>query len=301
MHCTGEPASTRSWLSAALAAATIVAAACGGGAGPGASVATTAPAGAASAAPTETATGLLAQVKSRGVLRVANPQTSPPYSFRDEKNEVVGFDVDLANDLIKRLGIPRLEFIQGTFATFIPGLQSDKWDVVIAGQAITEERKLQVDFSLPYRVSTTTIFVPQGNTSIKSLDDLKGKRIAVPAGASDVKTAEAVPNAEVKTYENATLALTDVGLGRADAYLGSRFVGLYLAQKNGIKVQPAPTAIGLEENAISFKKGETSLQTAIDKAIRAMAADGTLTTISKRWFGQSEDMASEVKKLKVWQ
>lgn len=296
MQRTGHPASPRPWLSIALVAATIIAAACGGG-GTGAPVATTAP----SAAATDTATGLLAQVKARGVLRVANPQTSPPYSFRDDKNEVAGFDVDLANDLIKRLGIPKLEFIQGTFATFIPGLQSDKWDVVIAGQAITEERKLQVDFSLPYRVSTTTIFVPQGNTTIKSLDDLKGKRIAVPAGASDVKTAEGVPGAEVKTYENATLALTDVGLGRADAYLGSRFVGLYLAQKNGIKVQPAPTAIGLEENAISFKKGETSLQSAIDKALRAMAADGTLTTISKRWFGPTEDMAAEVKKLKAWQ
>lgn len=300
MQRTGHSASPRPWLSIALVAATIVAAACGGG-GTGAPVATTAPTSAASAAPTETATGLLAQVKSRGVLRVANPQTSPPYSFRDDKNEVAGFDVDLANDLIKRLGIPKLEFIQGTFATFIPGLQSDKWDVVIAGQAITEERKLQVDFSLPYRVSNVTIFVPQGNTTIKSLDDLKGKRIAVPAGASDVKTAEGVPGAEVKTYENATLALTDVGLGRADAYLGSRFVGLYLAQKNGIKVQAAPAVLGLEENAISFKKGETSLQTAIDKALRAMAADGTLTTISKRWFGQTEDMAAEVKKLKVWQ
>lgn len=299
MHRTRH-SSQRPWLSIALVAATIVAAACGGG-GTVAPAATTAPTTVGSAAPTETATGLLAQVKSRGVLRVANPQTSPPYSFRDEKNEVAGFDVDLANDLIKRLGIPKLEFIQGTFATFIPGLQSDKWDVVIAGQAITAERKLQVDFSLPYRVSNVTIFVPQGNTTIKSLEDLKGKRIAVPAGSSDVKTAEGVPGAEVKTYENATLALTDVGLGRADAYLGSRFVGLYLAQKNGIKVQAAPAALGLEENAISFKKGETSLQTAIDRALRAMAADGTLTSISKKWFGQTEDMAAEVKKLKGWQ
>lgn len=300
MYRIGPSPSSRSWLTLALVA-TIVAAACGGTGAGAPSAATTAPAAAASAAPIEAATGLLAQVKARGVLRVANPQTSPPYSFRDDKNEVAGFDIDLANDLVKRLGIPRVEFIQGTFATFIPGLQSDKWDVVIAGQAITEERKLQVDFSLPYRVSTTTIFVPQGNTTIKSLADLAGKRIAVPAGASDVKTAEAVPGAQVKTYENATLALTDVGLGRADAYLGSRFVGLYLAQKNGIKVQPAPTAIGLEENAISYKKGETSLQKEIDKALRAMATDGTLTTISKRWFGPTEDMAAEVKKLKAWQ
>lgn len=294
---------SRSWLGVGLAV--LITAACGGAGTPAASptaVTASAAATAATAPTAAAATGgrLLEQVKAKGVLRVANPQTSPPYSLRDEKNEVVGFDVDMANDLVKRLGIPKVEFIQGTFDTFIPGLQSDKWDVVIAGQAITEERKLQVDFSLPYRVSTVTIFVHQDNTTIKSLDDLRGKRIAVPTGSSDLKTAQGVQGAEVKTYENATLALTDVSLGRADGYLGSRFVGLYLAQKAGLKVKATAANIGLEQNAMSFKKGETAFKAEVDKAIRAMAADGTLTSISKKWFGPTEDMATEVKKIPGW-
>ncbi len=244
-------------------------------------------------------TGVLAQVKSRGVLRVANPQTSPPYSLRDEKNELVGFDVDMANELVKRMGIPRVEFIQGTFETFIPGVQTDKWDIVIAGQAITEERKHQVDFSIPYRVSGVSIFVNQADTAIKTLDDLKGKRIAIPAGAAQLKMAQGVPNAEIKSYENATLALADVGLGRADGYLGSRFVGLYLAEKNNLKVKPTEAVLEIEQNAMSFKKGEAALKAAVDQAIRSMAADGTLTAISKKWFGPSEDMAAEIRKLGV--
>jgi L-cystine transport system substrate-binding protein len=251
------------------------------------------------AAPAASGGGVLDQVKTRGLLRVSNPQTSPPYSLRDEKNELVGFDVDFANELIKRMGIPKIEFIQGTFETFIPGVQTDKWDIVIAGQAITEERKQQVDFSLPYRMSGVSIFVNQTNDSIKTLDDLKGKRIALPAGAAQLKMAEGVAGAEIKTYENATLALTDVGLGRADGYLGSRFVGAYLAEKNGIKVKPTPTVLEVEQNAMSFKKGESALKAEVDKAVRAMLSDGTITTLSKKWFGASEDMAVELKKIGV--
>jgi cystine transport system substrate-binding protein len=205
----------------------------------------------------------------------------------------------MANELIKRLGIARVEFIQGTFETFIPGVQTDKWDIVIAGQAITEERKQQVDFSLPYRVSGVSIFVNQTDQAIQTLDDLKGKRIAIPSGAAQLKMAEGVPNAEIKTYENATLALTDVGLGRADGYLGSRFVGAYLADKNGLKVKPTSTVLEVEQNAMSFKKGETALKAEVDRAIRAMLADGTLTAISKKWFGPTEDMAAEITKLGV--
>ncbi len=289
-------ASAQIWLGVLLASA-LLTAACQPPPTPAAPP-TAAPTAAPAAAPSASG-GVLDQVKARGVLRVANPQTSPPYSLRDEKNELVGFDVDFANELVKRIGIPRAEFIQGTFETFIPGVQTDKWDIVIAGQAITEERKQQVDFSLPYRVSGVSIFVGQSNDSIKTLDDLKGKRIALPAGAAQVKMAEGVANAEIKTYENATLALTDVGLGRADGYLGSRFVGAYLAEKNGLKVKPTPTVLEVEQNAMSFKKGETALKTAVDTAVRAMVADGTLTTMSKKWFGPNEDMAAEVRKLGV--
>ena len=250
------------------------------------------PAPAAQAGP---ATGLLAQIRSRGVMRVANPQTSPPYSLRDERNELVGFDVDFANEVAKIMGIPRVEFIQGTFDTFIPGVQADRWDIVIAGQAITEERKQQVDFSDPYRVSGVSIFVTDGNSAIKGLDDLRGKRVALVTGAAQIPMAEKA-GAEVKTYENAILAMTDVSLGRADAYVGSRFVGAYLAEKNGLKVKPTPGVLEIESNAMSIKKGEASLKAELDRAIQVMLGDGRLTTISKKWFGPDEDMAAELRK-----
>ena len=77
------------------------------------------------------------------------------------------------------------------------------------------------------------------------------------------------------------------------------YYSLPVAEKNGLKVKPTPTVLEVEQNAMSFKKGETALKAEVDKAIRAMLADGTLTSLSKKWFGSTEDMAAEVRKLGV--
>jgi cystine transport system substrate-binding protein len=259
-----------------------------------AAVPTTAPAQPAAPA----ATGdLLGQVKSRGVLRVANTQANPPWNFLDEANKLAGYDIDVANELAKRLGIGQVEFIGSNFQSFIPGVQTDKFDIVISGQTITDERKQQVDFSDPYEVNGVSIFVNATNDSITTLEHLAGRRIAVTAGGTqEIFAREKIPNADVKTYENGTLALTDVGLGRADAYLGSRFVGSYLAEKNGLKVKPTPGFLEKEVNAMSFKKGEAAFKAEVDKALSGMIADGTLSSISKKWLG-GLDMVEELKAL----
>lgn len=237
---------------------------------------------------------LLSRVTEAGVLRVANPQTSPPYSFRDENDELLGFDVDFANEIGERMGVD-IEFIQGTFDTFIPGLDTNRWDVVIAGQAITEERKEQVDFSHPYRVSTVTIFLNcDDEADAADLPDLEGRSIAVLAGSSDVERAESVPDAELKTYENATLALTDLDLGRVDSYIGSRFVGTYVAEESGLNVCATNAALTLEENAMSFNKGEEAFKAEMDRLVLEMIEDGTIAELSVKWFGPDEDVTDDL-------
>ncbi len=239
---------------------------------------------------------LLARVTEAGVLRVANPQTSPPYSFRDENDEVMGFDVDFANEIGERMGL-EIEFIQGTFDTFIPGLDNDRWDVVIAGQAITEERLEQVDFSHPYRVSSVTIFLncdDETLADVHDLPDLEGRSIAVLAGSSDVERAESVPDAELKTYENATLALTDLDLGRVDSYIGSRFVGTYVAEESGLNVCATDAQLTLEQNAMSFSKGEAAFKSEMDRLVLEMVEDGTIAELSTKWFGPEEDVTDAV-------
>lgn len=235
---------------------------------------------------------VLARVMEAGVMRVANPQTSPPYSFRDENDEVAGFDVDLANEIGERMGV-EIEFIQGTFDTFIPGLDTDRWDIVIAGMSITPEREEAADFSIPYRVASVTVFLNgDDDAEVAGLEDLAGRSIAVLAGSSDVERAESVPDAELQTYENATLALTDLGLGRVDAYIGSRPVGLYAAQASDLNVRATDVELATERNGMAIKQGEDELKAEMDRLVREMLEDGTIAELSQKWFG--EDITERV-------
>ncbi|HET8998827.1 MAG TPA: transporter substrate-binding domain-containing protein [bacterium] len=236
----------------------------------------------------------LSRLKAAGVLRVANTQASPPWSLLDERNQPAGYDIDVALDLARRLGIPKVSFIQSTFADFIPGVQSDRYDIVISGQTITDERLKQVDFSVPYEVNGVAIFVGSSNQSLKTLADLSGRRIGVTAGGTQETFArESIPRADVRTYSNAILALTDLHVGRIDAALYSKFTGAFLAERHGLKVRPLPTLLNYEVNGMSFKKGQADLKAAVDNAVVAMIADGTLTKISKKWLG-GLDMAADL-------
>jgi cystine transport system substrate-binding protein len=249
----------------------------------------------ASTAPASAAgQGLLGEILDRGVIRVANSQTQPPWNYLDANNQPVGYDVDVANEIARRIGIPKVAFVQGTFKTFIEGIKADKWDIVITGLTVTDERREQVDFSCPYQINGVSIFVNDAETAISGEPDLEGKRIAVTAGTTNETYArESIPGSAVQTYENTTLALTDVGIGRADAYLGSRFVGAYLAKENGLKAKPLPGFLSSEINAMAFRKGEVALGAAVNGALADMIADGTLTALSKKWL-QGEDMAGQL-------
>lgn len=228
---------------------------------------------------------VLAELRESGTIRVANTQANPPYSFVDESNEVVGFDVAVAEEVASRMGIENVEFVVGTFQTFIPGLQSDKWDAVVSGLTITEERSEQVEFSCPYQVNDVSIFIAEGTEGITEEADLSGKRVAVTAGGTQEEQANGIEGTDVLTYDNATLALRDVATGRADAYIGSKFTGAYLAEQNNLNLEPAEGYLSREINAMAFPKGQEELTAAVNEALTEMVDDGTLTEISEEWLG----------------
>jgi cystine transport system substrate-binding protein len=240
---------------------------------------------------------LLDRVRESGTLRVAHTQANPPWNFLDASSQPIGYDVDVANELARRLDIDHVEFIASNFQSFIEGVRADRFDMVISGQTITEERRQQVDFSRPYQVNGVSIFIGPGGGGPTSLADLAGRRIGVTAGSTQEKFAqEKIADADIRTYQNATLSLTDLSRGGVDAVLVSRFLGSYLAQQNGIPVQPVGELLETEVNAMTFAKGSPKFKQAVDDAIAAMIEDGTLTEISKRWLG-GLDMAAELRAL----
>lgn len=236
--------------------------------------------------------GLLEALRESGTMRVANTQVNPPFSFVDENNEVVGYDVDVAEELAGRLGIDDVEYVVGTFQTFIPGLEADKWDAVVAGLTITDERKQQVEFTCSYLVNEISAFAATGANDVSefaSEADLAGERVAVTAGGVQEQKISEIGGVDVMTFDNATLALRDVATGRADLYVGAKFTGAYLADMNDLDVEPVDAELGgllsTEVTGIAFPKGETELTEAANEALAAMIEDGTLSELSKKWFG----------------
>ena len=240
---------------------------------------------------------LLDRVRESGTLRVANTQANPPWNFTDEASQPLGYDVDVANELARRLDVAKVEFLPSNFQSFIEGVRADRFDIVISGQTITDERREQVGFSQPYQVNGVSIFVKAGESSIATLADLVGRSVGVSAGTTQEKMArEQIDGADVRTYQNATLALTDLSRGGVDAVLVSRFQGTFLAERNGLPVEPAGELLEREVNGMSFQKDSPRFKQAVDGALAAMIDDGTLTRISERWLG-GLDMAAELAKL----
>ncbi|MGI5200252.1 transporter substrate-binding domain-containing protein [Spirillospora sp. CA-108201] len=239
----------------------------------------------------------LEAAKKRGTLLVANTQANPPWNFVDESDKPAGYDVDVAYEVARRLGIGKVKFVQADYKSFIPGVQSGRYDIVISGQTITEERKKQVGFSRSYQVNGIAVFVAAKNTSIRSAADLRGRRIAVTAGTTEEQWVRAnVPKAKLKTLQNATLSLTDVSLGREDASLVSKFQGSHLAGKNNLNAKPVGPLLETEITGMSFAKTDTAMKGAVDKAIGNMLADGTLSRISVKWLN-GLDITTELRKL----
>jgi cystine transport system substrate-binding protein len=236
----------------------------------------------------------LDQVRRSGVLRVALTEANPPWNFLDREGRLKGYDVDVAREVTRRINATRVTFVGTDFATFIGGIRAGKYDIVISGQTATAERRKEVAFSRPYALNSVAVFVRTGNTRIHGPEDLPGKKIGVSEGTVQAEYARTrIRDAKVKTYRNAILALNDLSWGRSDAVLVSRFQGDYLAEHRGLAIAPTGQILHDYPLSMSFRKRSPAFEAAVNTAIDAMAADGTLSAISRRWL-HGRDVVAEL-------
>ncbi|MBB5501387.1 ABC transporter substrate-binding protein [Paraburkholderia sp. MM5384-R2] len=246
------------------------------------------------------AADLLAQVKANGTLRVANTQSSPPWSMLDENNQPVGYDVAIAKEVGKRIGVPNVVFVADSFKNFVEGLKTGKYDLVMNDLTPTPEREQQVDFGDPYGVEDFRIFVPAGNTDIKGQETLKGKRVGVVTGSSNETWARAhLHDSDIRSYDNGGLVFSDLGNGRIDAVIISHFGGMKYANVNHLPVKEVGEPLIYQLSAPALQKGQPALLAAVDKAIADMMADGTIEAIARKWVGRDYDMPGTITKAKA--
>ena len=214
----------------------------------------------------------------------------PPMGFRNEKNELVGFDIDMAREAAKRLNI-EVEFKPIDWNAKEAELKGKRVDALWNGLTITEERKQNISFSAPYMENHQIIVVKAGSP-IKAKADLATKVVGVQDGSSAVdavnKDAElAAKFKELKKFGDNVTALMDLSAGRLDAVVVDEVVGRYYVAKKASEYAVLDDNFGTEEYGVGFRKEDEALVKAFDKALGEMKTDGAGAKIAEQWFGKN--------------
>jgi polar amino acid transport system substrate-binding protein len=246
---------------------------------------------------------VLAAALAAGLARRATAQVSAPteplklgidvgfapFAYRDTKGETVGFSVDFAKEIAKRLGRPGVEIIDQPYGEIFAGLFAKRYDFIIAPTNITEERAEQMLFTEPYMASGLG-FLIRARDTMRVLEDLKGKAISVNSGSTS--DGWATDNAAtfgftVQRYSKNADAVQAVGAGRAFANVADVPVTEYIA-----KQQPRQFKIGYSlytgrSFGLPFRPDDRAFRNQVEQVVEQMKADGALAKIYKAWFGKA--------------
>lgn len=214
----------------------------------------------------------------------------PPMGFRNEKNELIGFDIDMAKEAAKRLGL-EVEFKPIDWSAKEAELSGKRVDALWNGLTITEERKQNILFTAPY-MENHQIIVVAANSAIKTKADLAGKVVGAQEGSSAVdaiKKDEAVFKSfkDIKTFGDNVTALMDLTTGRLDAVVVDEVVGRYYVAKKPDVYAVLDDHFGTEDYGVGLRKDDTDLHGKLDKALADMKADGVAAKIAEQWFGKN--------------
>jgi His/Glu/Gln/Arg/opine family amino acid ABC transporter permease subunit len=226
----------------------------------------------------------LDNVRTSGVMVVGTDATYPPFEYADEgTRDIVGFDIDLMRAVCDELGV-RAEFRVVPFDGIISGLNSGKYSSLISAMTITSERSEVISFSEPYYDAGQSIAVPENDNTIKSFDDLKGKRIGVQLGTTGELLAKKIPGAEIRSFDNIGEAFRDMANDNLDAIVNDKPVSLRIILARG-KAKLVGPVLNSESYGIAVKKNEIRLKKAIDDALMEIRQNGTYAKINAKWFG----------------
>ena len=229
----------------------------------------------------------LQKVLESGKFVLGLDDSFPPMGYRDENNEIVGFDIDLAREVTSRMGV-ELVLQPIDWNAKEQELNTGNIDCIWNGFTITDERKENMNFTEAY-VNNAQVAVVKDESQIKTLNDLKGKSVGLQAGSS---AAEAINSNEafaaslkevVEVKDNLT-ALMDLEIGGVDAVVLDLFVANDNIKRSGKAFRILDEPLSSEKYGIGFRKNDSALRNEVQKTLEAMAKDGKMAEISTDWF-----------------
>jgi len=230
----------------------------------------------------------LADIKKKGEIVFGVLGIDEPNSYVDPKTrEFIGYEIDLATDVAKALGVKPV-FKQLAVAARIPELQQGHVDVLAASLTHNKERESQVDFALTHFVTGSKVLVKK-SSGIKNVSELAGKKaLTVKGGTQGPNLLKVVPTAEIVTFESTQQAFQALQQGKGVAYINDEVSLLADFAKLGDKskdYQILPQNLNVEPLAFGIKKGETAVKTAVDDALRNIEKSGEANKIFLKWYG----------------
>lgn len=229
-------------------------------------------------------------IQDKGYFVVGLDDAFPPMGFRDEQNEIVGFDIDLAKEAALRMGV-EVKFQPISWDAKVEELDSGNIDVIWNGLTITEERKNQMLFTAPY-IQDRQIIVVVPDSDIQTKEDLAGKKIGIQAASSAVEAVEAdqATYALIKDnlleFESNDMALRDLKGGGLQAVVVDEVVGRYYISKHPNEYRVLDENFGVEDFGVGLRLSDKTFLAELEKAMDAMKADGKAAEISNKWFGE---------------
>lgn len=222
---------------------------------------------------------------AQDVLRVGTDATFPPMEYVDNGKRT-GFDIELVEAIGKVLN-KRIEWVDIDFKGLIPGLISKRFDMSVSAIYITDERKKVVDFTDPYYAGGLVAMVKEGNTGIKTLAELNGKKVAVQVGTKSVTfLGTNYPQIQLVEVEKNQEMFNLVDIGRADAAVtGKPAAFQYVRTRGGLRV--LEQQLTTEEYGMALRKDSPELTKAVNGALAKLKADGTYAQIVKKWFSNT--------------
>lgn len=218
------------------------------------------------------------------VLRVGTEGTYAPFTFHDESGDLTGYDVEVVTAVADELGM-QVQFSETTWDSIFAGLEANRYDVIANQVTVNDERAAKYDFSTPYTVSTGVAVVAADDDTVTSIADVDGLTAAQSATSNWSEIAREA-GASVESVEGLTQAMALLKQGRIDVTFNDDLAVLdYLKSSGDTSVKIAFETGDTVEQAFALRK-DSDLTARIDEALEALRADGTLTQIAEKWFGE---------------
>jgi cystine transport system substrate-binding protein len=228
---------------------------------------------------------LLQQIKKAGTIEIGTEGTYAPFTFHDANGKLTGFDVEVAREVAKRIGV-KADFKETQWDAMFAGLDAKRFDMIANEVGIKPERQKKYDFSDPYINSRAVLVARKDNTTINKFEDIKGLHAAQSMTSNYADLARSY-GANIVGVEGFTQAVELISSKRVDVTINDKPPVLdYLKQKPDASIKIVATSKTSAVSGFMFRKNSDKLVDAVNKALKDMINDGTYKKISVKWFGE---------------